>query len=176
MRETVAQGIRLTTETFIPSKQRTAAELITVRNESSERRIISLGFDMRARVTLQREKSWLGAGSSEADNKLRASDSHGCMIFEAQHTHAVSVQGISPRPTRIERGRMLAHEIALTPGEARRFHYINVIGEGVESTLDEHHIRDQFRELTRYTTITILPPEKRSAFRFEWAFCLDDKM
>ncbi len=136
VRETVAQGIRFTTETFMPSKQQSAAELITVKNESHERRTLSLGFDMRAGVAVQREKSWLGAASSEGDNKITASDSHGCVIFASQHSQAVSVQGISPLPVRIERGRMLVSEISLNPGEARTFHYINAIGEGVEATLD----------------------------------------
>ena len=33
-----------------------------------------------------------------------------------------------------------------------------------------------FRELTRYTTITILSPEKRNVFSFEWMLCLHDRM
>ena len=74
VRETVAQGIRFSTKTFTPSKQRTAAELITVKNESHERRNLTLGFDMRAGVAVQREKPWLGAAPSEADNKLTASE------------------------------------------------------------------------------------------------------
>jgi hypothetical protein len=58
------------------------------------------------------------------------------MIFESQHSRAVSVQGISPRPARFERERMLVYEISLNPGEARTFHYLNVIGEGTETVLD----------------------------------------
>jgi hypothetical protein len=136
VRETVVEGIRFTTETFTPSKQRCVAELITVRNESRERRTISLGFDLRAGVTVKPRKSWSSDASAEPDNKLTADGSRGCLIFEAQHTRAVSVQGISPRPARIERGRMLVHEISLDPGEARTFHYLNVIGEGAEAALD----------------------------------------
>ena len=135
VRETVAQGIRFTTETFMPSKQRAAAELITVRNDSHERRSISLGFDMRAGVAVRRGKPWPGK-AAEPDNKLTSSESHGCMIFESQHSRAVSVQGISPRPARFERERMLVYEISLNPGEARTFHYLNIIGEGTEAALD----------------------------------------
>jgi len=134
-RETVAQGIRFTTETFIPSEQRTAAELITVTNVSHDRRSISLGFDLRAGVTVKRERPWPGR-VAEPDNKLTFSESHGCIIFEAQHSRAVSVQGILPRPARMERERMLVQEISLNPGEARTFHYLNVISEGREATLD----------------------------------------
>ena len=136
VRETVAEGIRFTTETFIPSKQRIAAELITVKNETPERRTLSLGFDMRAGVTVQREKPWLGPAAAEADNKLTGDASRGCIIFASQHTPAVSVQGISPLPTRIDRGRMLVCEVTLNPGESCKFHYVNVIGEGAEATLN----------------------------------------
>ena len=117
VRDTLVQGIRFTTATFMPAEQRAVAELITVKNESPERRRISLGFDIRAGVTVKPGKPWSGGSSAEADNKITASESHGCIIFEAQHSRAVSVQGISPRPARIERGRMLVQDISLNPGE-----------------------------------------------------------
>lgn len=135
VRETVVHGIRFTTQTFLPSRQRAAAELIVAKNGSQERRKISLGFDLRAGVTVKREKPWFVNSSAEADNKLTPSDSHGCVIFEAQHSRAVSVQGVSPRPARIEHRRMLVHELSLNPGEARTFHYVNVIGEDKDATL-----------------------------------------
>ena len=138
VRETVVQGIRFTTQTFLPSKQRAAAELIAVKNESQGRRKISLGFDLRAGVTVKREKPWFANSSAESDNKLTPSDSHGCVIFEAQHSRAVSVQGVSPRPTRIEQGRTLVHEFSLNPGETRMFHYLNLIGEDKDVTLDAY--------------------------------------
>ena len=138
VRETVVQGIRFTTQTFLPSRQRAAAELIAVKNESQERREISLGFDLRAGVTVKREKPWFINSSAEADNKLTPSPSHGCVIFEAQHSRAVSVQGVSPRPARIEQGRMLVHEFSLNPGETRTFHYLNLIGEDKDATLDAY--------------------------------------
>jgi hypothetical protein len=138
VRETVVEGIRFKTETFLPSKQRAAAELIEVKNEGHERRKISLGFDLRAGVTVKREKPWLLSSSAEADNKLTPSESHGCVIFEAQHSRAVSVQGVSPRPTRIEQGRMLVHEFSLNAGETRSFHYLNLIGEDKDATLDAY--------------------------------------
>jgi hypothetical protein len=100
----VVEGIRFKTQTFFPSQQRAAAELIVVENESDERRKISLGFDLRAGVTVKREKSWFVNSSAKWDNKLPPSESHGCVIFAAQHSRAVSVQDVSPRPTRIEQG------------------------------------------------------------------------
>ena len=118
VRETLVEGLRFKTETFLPSKQRAVAELIAVKNEGHERRKISLGFDLRAGVTVKRDKPWFVNSSGESDNKLTRSESHGCVIFEAQHSRAVSIQGVSPRPTRIEQGRMLVHEFSLEPGES----------------------------------------------------------
>jgi hypothetical protein len=138
VREMVVEGIRFQTQTFLPSRQRAAAELIEVENEGHERRKISLGFDLRAGVTVKRDKSWVDNFPAEADNKLTPSEPHGCVIFEAQHSRAVSVQGVSPRPTRIEQGRMLVHEFSLNPGETRRFHYLNLIGEDKDATLDAY--------------------------------------
>jgi hypothetical protein len=137
-RETVVEGIRFSTETFLPSRQRAAAELIVVKNEGHERRTISLGFDLRACATVKRENPWFGNCPVESDNKLTPSEFHSCVIFEAQHSLAVSVQGVSPRPSRIEQGRMLMHEFSLNPGETRQFHYVNVIGEDKDATLDAY--------------------------------------
>ncbi len=139
VRETVVEGIRFTTQTFLPSHERAAAELIAVKNESHERRRITLGFDLRAGMTVKREQPWFVNSSAEADNKLTASESHGCVIFEAQHSHSVSVQGVSPRPTRIENTRLLIHEVSLDPGETKEFHYLNVLGEDKAATLDRYN-------------------------------------
>ena len=56
IREARVQGLHFTTQTFMPSLQRAVAESIAVKNESQERRKISLGFDLRAGVTMNREK------------------------------------------------------------------------------------------------------------------------
>jgi hypothetical protein len=136
VRETVVEGIRFKTQTFLPSNQRAIAELIAINNESHERRKISLGFDLRAGVTVKPGKAWFVNSPAEVDNKLTPSEPHGCVIFEADHSRAVSVQGVSPHPARIEKGRMLVHEFSLSPGETRTFRYLNVLGEDKEETLD----------------------------------------
>lgn len=138
VREMVVEGIRFRTETFLPSQQLAAAELVSVKNEAHERRNISLGFDLRAGVTVKRGGPWFIYSPAEADNKRTPSESHGCVVFEAQHSRAVSVQGVSPRPTRIEQGRMLVHECSLSPGETRTFHYLNLIGEDKDAALDAY--------------------------------------
>src|SRR5580698_7087126 len=46
VRETTVEGIEFTTHTFMPSRQRAAAQSILVKNPSSGRRAITLGFDL----------------------------------------------------------------------------------------------------------------------------------
>ena len=138
VRETVAEGIRITTQTFLPSGQRACAEEIVVRNESRNRRRITLGFDLRAGITVKREKPFYADYTAELDNQLTPSPSHGCVIFQARHSPAVSVQGIAPHPARIEQERMLVAELSLDPGQSQVFHYLNVIGEDPATALDAY--------------------------------------
>jgi len=141
VRETVVRGIRFTTQTFLPSGERACAELITVKNESPERRRLSLGFDLRAAISVKRQKPWYEGFPAEIDNQITPSESHGCVVFESRHSPAVSVQGISPRPTRIEEGRMLLHEITLDPGQTQTFHYLNIIAEDKDAGLTTYDRR-----------------------------------
>ena len=60
LRETHVQGLRFTTQTFVPAKQRAVAELITVKNESREQRKLSLGFNMRAGVSYKAGPWYVG--------------------------------------------------------------------------------------------------------------------
>lgn len=136
IRETRVQGLHFTTHTFMPPLRRAVAESIAVKNESRERRKISLGFDLRAGVTMNRENPSSADALAEVDNRLTASESRGCIVFESQHSQAVSVQGISPPPDRIEQRRLLVYEFSLNPGETRTLHYLNVIGDDKDAALE----------------------------------------
>jgi hypothetical protein len=128
VRETQVQGIRFITQTFMPAKQRAVGEMITVKNVSREQRKLTLGFDLRAGVT-RKEGAWYSGVPAEADDRLTGNASQGYIVFESLHTAAISVQGVSPLPDRIEQGRMLTYEFSLNPGEERVFQYVNVIGD-----------------------------------------------
>lgn len=138
VRETRAHGILFTTETFLPSKQRLVAESIAVKNESGERRKLTLGIDLRAGVTVTHGKPWFVGAPAEADNRVVPKLAQGYVLFESRHSKAVSVQGISPRPTRIEQKRMLIHELSLGPGETQILHYLNVIDEDAQAALEKY--------------------------------------
>ena len=134
LREAEVEGMRFTTETFLPSKRRVAAESLQVKNESRESRKVLLNFNLRAGVTVKREP-WLIHTPAEGDNLLEPDEARGCVVFAAQHSSAFSVQGVSPRPQRIEQKRMLTYEFILAAGETRTFHYLNVLGEGRDEVL-----------------------------------------
>ena len=135
VRETRVEGLRFRTFTFMPSKQRAVAELIEVKNEGRARRTITLGFNMRAGVTAKRDKPWFVSGPGEADNRITWNGERGCLIFEAQKSRAVSVQGISPKPARCELERMLVVELTLAPGETKKLQYFNAIAGDAENAL-----------------------------------------
>jgi hypothetical protein len=134
VRETRADGIHFTTRTFMPPRQRAVAQLIAVKNEGKERRKVTLGVDMRAAVSVRREKPWFVNSYGEKDNRITYDSARGCLVFEAQQSRAVSVQGISPRPDRCDDGRMLVLELSLGPGETKEIKYFNAIGDDVEGT------------------------------------------
>lgn len=138
VREAQVKGLQFRTQTFLPWEERAVAELIEMTNRSGERRNIMLGFDMRAGITVSRGKPWFSSPPPEADNNLETDEQRGCIVFEAQHSRAVSVQGLLPRAQRMEGGRMLIYEFDLEPGDVRVFHYLNVIGGDTETVLDSY--------------------------------------
>ena len=113
VREMRVAGLSIATDTFLPSKQRALAESIHIKNDSREARKLTLSFDLRAGVIATTGKPWYVNSPGEGDNRITTDSGRGCLIFEARHSSAVSVQGISPHPQRIEQQRMLTFELSL---------------------------------------------------------------
>jgi hypothetical protein len=144
------EGLAFTTETFMPSKQRVVAQQIVVKNESGQHRKGTLGLDLRAGVAKMTYKNKWWYRYAELDNRITDDEARGCVVFESQHGQAVSVQGVSPRPDRIEQRRMLVHEFSLAPGESRTFHYLNIIDANADAALAIYdHLQSTFDELIR---------------------------
>lgn len=137
VRETQTDGLRFTTETFMPSKRKAVAQSIRARNVTRASRDITLGFDMRAAVA-KKTTQWMVSSPGEPDNRIQWEASRGCLMFEAQHSQAVSVQGISPKPTRVESGRMLVLDMSLGPGEMKELRYVNVVDSDRQAALAEY--------------------------------------
>ena len=134
VRESRVDGLKFTTETFMPSKQRAAAQTIRVQNVGNSSRSMTLGFDMRAAVS-KKTTAWFVNSPGEADNSIHWDVERGALIFRAQHSAAVSVQGISLKPSRVEFGRMIVSEVTLGPGESKEFHYVNAVDGTPEAAL-----------------------------------------
>jgi hypothetical protein len=133
-RETRVAGLLLTSETFMPSEQRVAAQFIAVKNESGERRKFSLSFDLRGQVSVAHP----GTTDAASQDRINADKSRGCLIFESLNSPVVSVQGIYPRCTRIDQGRILVYELSLGPGETQMLQYVNAVEPRVEDALAQY--------------------------------------
>lgn len=138
VREADAEGLRFTTQTFMPSKQRTVAESITVVNRSGEHRNFTISFDLRAGVAAKPGKPWFSSCPGEGDNLIHWDAARGGLVFAAQHSKAVSIQGVTPRTDHFERNRMLVYAISMNPGETRTFHYVNALAEDQATALDAY--------------------------------------
>jgi hypothetical protein len=137
VRESTLEGIEFTSHTFMPSKRRAAAISIKVKNLGKASRTITVGFDLRAGVT-KKTDPWFVNSPAELDNKITTMASRGCLLFEAQHSRAASVQGLVPKPKRIENLRMLLLDLTLAPGESREIHYVNAIAEDKAAALESY--------------------------------------
>jgi hypothetical protein len=149
VRESQVDGLKFTTETFMPCKHRAAAQLIRVKNLSHASRTITLGFDMRAAVS-KKTTQWIVNSPGEADNSIHWDAGRGALIFQAQHSDAVSVQGISPRASRVESGRMIVLDETLGAGETKEFHYVNAVDGTTETALAAYdQIQSSFDQVMR---------------------------
>jgi hypothetical protein len=95
---------------------------------------MTLGFDLRAGVA-KKTTAWFVNSPGEADNAIHWDSGRGALIFSAQHSPAVSVQGFVPKANRVEYGRMLSFDVTLGPGETKEFHYVNVVDGTSEAAL-----------------------------------------
>jgi len=149
VRESQVDGLKFTTETFMPSKRRAAAQSIRVQNLGGSPRIVKLGFDMRAAVS-KKTTAWFVNSPGEADNAVRWDAEREALIFQAQHSTAASVQGISPKPSRVEYSRMIVIDVTLGPGQTKEFHYVNAVDGSAEAALAAYdQIQSGFDQATQ---------------------------
>jgi hypothetical protein len=137
IREAEVEGLTFVTETFMPAERQAAAQSIRVKNLRNTLRTFTLGFDMRAGVA-KKTAQWFVNSPGEADNGIHWDPSRGCLLFQAQHSQAVSVQGIVPKPSRVDSGRMLVLDVTLGPGETKEISYVNVVDGDPRSALQAY--------------------------------------
>ena len=149
VRESRVKELQFTTETFMPSGRRAAAQSICIKNLSNASRTFTLGFDMRAAVS-KKTTTWFVNSPGEADNAIRWHADRGALIFEAQHSPAVSVQGISRKASRVEAGRTIVMDATFGPGQSKEFRYVNAVdGTAAAALASYDEIQSSFDQLQR---------------------------
>ncbi|ABF39660.1 hypothetical protein Acid345_0655 [Candidatus Koribacter versatilis Ellin345] len=128
-------GLQISTRMFLPSKQRAVMQTITVKNASSGRRTFTLGFDMRGAVAKQ-TTPWFVNSPGEADNKITYDARRGCLIFEAQHSQIVGVQGFHTSPDRVEQKRMLLFDLELGSRESKSLNFTVALAGDASSAVE----------------------------------------
>jgi hypothetical protein len=128
VRNQTAQGFRITTRMFLPSKQRAVMQTIKVQNLSRSPRRFALSFDLRG-ATAKKTEPWFVNSPGEADNHTTWDDKRGCLVFEAQHSSAVAVQGFHRPPDRVEQKRMLAFDVQVGPDESQELNFVVALAE-----------------------------------------------
>ena len=148
-REATVDGLKFATEMFMPAEQRAVAQSIRVTNLAPAGRKITLGFDMRAAVA-KKTTSWFVNSPGEADNSIRWDPERCCLVFAAQHSPAVSVQGISPAAKPGDSTRMLTIELTLGRGETKELRYINVVDSDHQAALAAYELLQKgFQEASK---------------------------
>ena len=136
-RQQTTGALRIRTRTFMPVKQRAVAQHIQIMNISSERRKFTVGFDLRAAVTRKTE-AWMAGCPGESGNTTNWDARASRVTFVAQHSSAVSAQGVHPVADRLEAGHVLQYEFELRPGETREFWYVNALAETAQEAIALH--------------------------------------
>lgn len=123
VREQTVDELRVRTTMFLPPQQRAVLEKIEIRSLSSQRRVVTLGFDMRAAVA-KKTGTWLTNLPGEGDNLASWDASHGRVTWTAQHSEIAAAQGIHPPPDSLVGGNVLQYHLTLLPGETRELHFV----------------------------------------------------
>lgn len=145
-REQTVDGIRIRTRTFMPVKQRAVAEHIEMTNISSQRKKLTLGFDMQAAV-IKKTTFWMAGCPGEGGNHQNWEPAKGRITFTARGSQAASTQGIFPVAQGLKGGHILQYGLELGPSETRRFRYVNAIADTPEEADRIHdHLQGTFAE------------------------------
>ncbi len=126
VREQTVDDLHFRTTMFLPPEQRAVLEEIEIRNVSSRRRIVTLGFDMRAAVA-KKTATWFTNLPGEGDNRSSWDAAHGRITWTAQHSQVSAAQGIHPPADQLVAGNVLQYNLTLNPGETHPLHFVCVL-------------------------------------------------
>ena len=150
VREANYKGFHFTSVSALAWNKMAAVTEITIENRSGGTRKIEVGLRVQGRVTRSMD-SWAAfLPPQELKNTTRVDHERGAVVFSAQQSHAVSIQGMYPRADSV-RNIGFQYVLNLQPGEKQQISYVNTIAETeseAHSTYDKL-IRDVTGELNR---------------------------
>lgn len=135
VRSQTVSDVQFSTRMLLPSGRRAVMQSVRVRNVGRSQRCFTLAFDMRAAVA-KKTKAWFVDSPGERDNKIVWDWSRGCLLFEAQRSRAVAVQGFLPAADRLEQQRLLVFDMSLRAGESKTLHFVLSLAEDAVSALE----------------------------------------
>lgn len=137
VREQNAEGLHFRTTLFVPPRHRAVMQKIEVRNNSSQTRTVTLGFNMRAAVA-KKTTAWFTNLPGEGDNLTSWNASHGRICWTAQHSQAAAAQGIHPPADLLVADNLLEYHMTFSPGQSRELHYVCAIAPTAEEATAMH--------------------------------------
>ncbi|MYH07410.1 MAG: hypothetical protein F4146_02375 [Rhodothermaceae bacterium] len=154
LREASYKGFHYTSVTALALNKMSAVTEITIENRTGETRKIEVGLRIQGRVTKSTD-SWAAfLPPQELNNTARIDHERGAVVFSAQQSRAVSIQGMYPRADSVRKNGF-RYVLNLHPGEKQQISYVSTIAE----TESEAHsaydklIRDVTGELDRVRDI-----------------------
>jgi hypothetical protein len=147
VRNQAVEGLQFTTRMFLPSKQRAVMQTIKVQNTSRSPRRFMLSFDLRGSVA-KKTQPWFVDSPGEADNQMSWDEQRRCVIFQAQHSTAVAVQGFHRAPDRIEQKRLLVFDLETGPNESLQLNFVATLADDPHRALGLYQkLQSNFHEV-----------------------------
>ena len=150
VREADYKGFHFTSVTALALKKMAVMTKVTIENRSGETREIEIGLNVQGHVTKSTD-SWAAfLPPQESNNVARIDRERGAVVFSAQQSCAVSIQGMYPRADSVKKSGF-RYALNLHPGETQQISYVNTIAETeIEaSSIYDSFIRDVTGELGR---------------------------
>ena len=141
-------GLDMLSVTILPFDCQIVLVRLSVHNPGIHRIRKELRFAVSGGVTRQVSPWNEALAPGEFDNNRAVDSSRGRIVFKSMHTEAVSVQGVSPSPDRID-PFWLTFDLDLAPGDTKTVTYVDSLATNMEDALRSYDAAcDQFDTLS----------------------------
>jgi len=136
-REAEYQGLKLHSITILPMGKTACAVRLSIMNTNGEEKKVHLKYGFTGSVT-KAVKSWNEPlPPFETDHKIEVDETDNMLIYWAQNSGAIQVQGIS-RDGIVSRNGIKT-VLTIAPGETQIVDYVNVLGDSLPEVLSDYN-------------------------------------